>query len=199
MQPTTPTDRNTPHGRRLSTRLATLALLTLGAATTATTVAQTPAEPMPAPSTAPSAPPTTTPGTSPSTTPGVAPSPGTATGSSNLPARMHTPPQGLTERTAGAFTYLCGGIAQDEQEAMRARAREFDMQVLFTQGGRGEYLADVEVRLSRGGKEVANFMATGPRCLIKGPRGTYQIAATYQGTTKRATLRSGQKNLQMRW
>lgn len=196
MQTTTPIHRPcSPGASRLKTRLAALALLALGAATAATTVAQTPAQPMPSPA----APPTTVPGTSPSTTPGVAPSPSTATGSSNLPARMHTPPQGLTERTAGAFTYLCGGIGQDEQAAMRARAREFDMQVLFTQGGRGEYLADVEVSLSRGGKEVANFMATGPRCLIKGPRGTYQIAATYQGTTKRATLHSGQKNLQMRW
>jgi glucose/arabinose dehydrogenase len=195
MQTTTPIHGKTHGGQHLRARLAGFALLALGAASAATTVAQTPAQPMPPPA----APPTTSPGTSPSTTPGTTPSPSTATGSSTLPARMHTPPQGLTERTAGAFTYLCGGIGQDEQEALRARAREFDMQVLFTRGARGEYLADVEVRLTRGGKEVANFMATGPRCLIKGPRGTYQIAATHEGTTKRATLRTGQKNLQMRW
>ncbi|MBY4896048.1 hypothetical protein [Cupriavidus sp. AU9028] len=105
----------------------------------------------------------------------------------------------LQPQTAGPFTYVCGGVGEDEQQALRAESRNYDMGVLFTQGARGEYLSDVDVTLSRGGKEVATFRTNGPRCLIKGPKGTYQVKADYMGNTKRATLSAGQRNLQMRW
>lgn len=105
----------------------------------------------------------------------------------------------LLSRTAGPFTYVCGGVAADEQATMRTMAPKFDMGMLFTQGARGEYLADVQVTLSRGGKEVASFTADGPRCLLKGPRGTYHLSATYDGKQKRTTIRTGQRNLQLRW
>ena len=105
----------------------------------------------------------------------------------------------LTPQTAGPFTYVCGGVAEDEQQAMRAEARNYDMGLLMTEGPRGEYLSDVDITLSRGGKQVANFRSTGPRCLIKGPKGTYQVTADYQGTTKRTTLGAGQRNKQLRW
>lgn len=105
----------------------------------------------------------------------------------------------LQPQTAGPFTYVCGGVGEDEQQALRAEARNYDMGLLFTQGGRGEYLADVDVTLSRGGKQVANFRADGPRCLIKGPKGTYQVTADYLGTTKRTTLSAGDRNRQLRW
>lgn len=105
----------------------------------------------------------------------------------------------LQPQTAGPFTYVCGGVGEDEQQALRSQARNYDMGVLFTEGGRGEYLSDVDVTLSRGGKEVATFRTNGPRCLIKGPKGTYQVKADYMGKTKRATLGAGQRNLQMRW
>lgn len=105
----------------------------------------------------------------------------------------------LVTSTSGPFTYVCGGIAEDEQQAIRAEAPRYDMGLLFTQGQRGEYLADVNVRLQRNGTEVASFTSTGPRCLLKGPRGTYQVVATYEGVTKSTTLRPGEKNVQMRW
>ncbi|TWG81699.1 hypothetical protein L602_000400000180 [Cupriavidus gilardii J11] len=105
----------------------------------------------------------------------------------------------MEPQTAGPFTYVCGGVGEDEQQALRSEARNYDMGLLFTQGARGEYLSDVEVTLSRGGKQVANFRAEGPRCLIKGPRGTYQVTADYLGSSKRTTLSAGQRNKQLRW
>jgi len=101
--------------------------------------------------------------------------------------------------TSGPFTYICGGVAADEQAEMRSEARNYDMGLLFIQGGRGEYLSDVNVRLMRNGREVAEFTSTGPRCLIKGPRGSYQVVATYEGTSKHATLSPGEKSVPMRW
>ncbi|SDP31066.1 hypothetical protein SAMN04488595_10736 [Ralstonia sp. 25mfcol4.1] len=101
--------------------------------------------------------------------------------------------------TAGPFTYVCGGVAADEQAEMRSEASQYDMGLLFTQGGRGEYLSDVNVKLMRNGQQVAEFTSTGPRCLIKGPRASYQVVATYEGTSKRTTVSPGEKNVQMRW
>jgi hypothetical protein len=105
----------------------------------------------------------------------------------------------LEPRTAGRITYLCGGVGQDEQQAMRAQARNFDRGLLFTQGSRGEYMAGVDVTLSRNGKELASFNADGPRCLIKGPEGTYQVTATYNGVQRRTTLARGQREVHLRW
>lgn len=101
--------------------------------------------------------------------------------------------------TAGPFTYVCGGVAADEQTEMNTEARHYDMGLLFTQGGRGEYLSDVNVKLMRNGQQVAEFTSTGPRCLIKGPHASYQVVATYEGTAKRTTLSPGEKNVQLRW
>lgn len=101
--------------------------------------------------------------------------------------------------TAGPFTYVCGGVAADEQAEMRSEASQYDMGLLFTQGGRGEYLSDVNVKLMRNGQQVAEFTSTGPRCLIKGPRASYQVVATYEGMSKRTTVSPGEKNVQMRW
>lgn len=105
----------------------------------------------------------------------------------------------ITSSTSGPFTYVCGGIAADEQQELRSEASHYDMGLLFTQGARGEYLADVNVKLLRNGRQLAEFNATGPRCLIRGPRGAYQVIATYDGTSKRTTLSPGEKNVQLRW
>lgn len=101
--------------------------------------------------------------------------------------------------TAGPFTYVCGGVAADEQTQMNSEARDYDMGLLFTQGGRGEFLSDVNVKLMRNGQQVAEFTSTGPRCLIKGPHASYQVVATFEGTSKRTTLSPGEKNVQLRW
>lgn len=106
----------------------------------------------------------------------------------------------LTPQTAGQISYVCGGVAQDEQEALNADSRNYNLSLLFTQGPRGEYLADVDVQLTRHGKEVASFHADGPRCLIKAPPASYNVIATYEGTTKRATVQTGgTRNIQLRW
>ena len=56
------------------------------------------------------------------------------------------------------------------------------------------------MKLTRHGKEVASFRADGPRCLIKAPPASYNVIATYEGTTKRATVQTGStRNVQLRW
>lgn len=105
----------------------------------------------------------------------------------------------MVQRKAGSVTYICGGVADDEQRALSAQSRNYNMGLLFTQGARGEYLSDVNVKLIRNGREVANFVADGPKCLLRAPEGSYSVRATYEGRTKTQVVSTGTRNAQMRW
>ncbi len=105
----------------------------------------------------------------------------------------------MVMETLGPVSYICGGVGTDEQQALDSKKSGFNMELLFTQGARGEYLSDVGVRLTRSGQNVAEFKAPGPRCLIKAPAGRYQVEATSQGTSKRATVSTGSGAHQFRW
>ncbi|TDF66225.1 hypothetical protein [Cupriavidus sp. L7L] len=160
-----------------------------------------PAPPAPAPGTA-APPPTASPAPAPGGAAPAVPAPPPTAAQPRPPLTTPPPPpprDAMVQRTAGPVTYICGGVAEDEQVALQRLARNFNMSLLFTQGDRGEYLSDVDVKLMRGNKEVASFVADGPRCLLKAPSGTYSVRATYQGRTKTATVSTGGRNNQMRW
>ncbi|UDM49737.1 hypothetical protein LIN44_14105 [Cupriavidus sp. MP-37] len=159
-----------------------------GIAAPATATPPPTASPMPAPT-----------GTPPAT---PAPPPVAAPAQPRPPLTVPPPPpprDAMVQRQAGPVAYICGGVAEDEQVALQSQARKYNMSLLFTQGARGEYLSDVDVKLMRGGKEVASFVADGPRCLLKAPSGTYNVRATYQGRTKTMTVSTNSKNAQLRW
>lgn len=140
----------------------------------------------------PPAPPTV-PQTAPPTasTPAVAPAPPTASSATGREPVI---------RTIGAISYVCGGVGEDEQQHMKARRNYFNLALLFTQGTRGEYLSDVDVRLMRDGHDVARFRADGPLCLIKAPEGGYNVQATFNGQPRSVTIRTGStESTQVRW
>ncbi|UIF86880.1 hypothetical protein KAF44_04485 [Cupriavidus necator] len=162
-----------------------------------------PAPGIAAPATA-APPPTASPAPAPIGTPPAVPAPPPMAAPAQPRPPLTMPPpapprDAMVRRMAGSVAYICGGVAEDEQAALQSEARKYNMSLLFTQGARGEYLSDVDVKLMRGGKEVASFVADGPRCLLKAPSGTYNVRATYQGRTKTATVSTGGKNAQMRW
>lgn len=129
--------------------------------------------------------------------PGAIPhSPATPAAAASAPAGT---PAELVIRTIGAVSYVCGGVADDEQRQLASREKNFNMGLLFTEGARGEYLSDVEVRLVRDGHEAAKFRASGPRCLIKAPEGSYNVHAVYNGQPKTVVVKTGTRNTQIRW
>ncbi|AQV93097.1 hypothetical protein BJN34_04195 [Cupriavidus necator] len=179
---------------------------TMPAAPPASTMPLPAAQPAPgmtAPATA-APPPTASPLPAPTGAPPAvpAPPPMAAPAQPRPPLTVPPPPpprDAMVQRQAGSVAYICGGVAEDEQVALQSQARKYNLSLLFTQGARGEYLSDVDVKLTRGGREIASFVADGPRCLLKAPSGTYNVRATYQGRTKTATVSTGSKNAQMRW
>uniref|UniRef100_UPI0035321433 hypothetical protein n=1 Tax=Cupriavidus sp. WGlv3 TaxID=2919924 RepID=UPI0035321433 len=118
---------------------------------------------------------------------------------------LTSPPQAraaaddLVIRTMGPVSYVCGGVAEDERQALSAREKDFNIGVLFTQGAAGEFLSDVAVKLVRDEQEVASFRAAGPRCLIRAPEGSYNIEASYKGQAKSIKVSTGTRNAQLRW
>jgi hypothetical protein len=105
----------------------------------------------------------------------------------------------LVIRTMGPVSYVCGGIAEDERARLAEQEKNFNMAILFTRGADGEFLADVDVKLTRDGQNVADFRAGGPRCLIRAPEGSYNIEASYKGQSKSIKISTGTRNAQLRW
>lgn len=116
-------------------------------------------------------------------------------------ADASAPPVGneMVIRTMGPVSYVCGGIAEDERARLAEQEKNFNMGILFTRGADGEYLADVDVKLTRDGQNVADFRAGGPRCLIRAPEGSYNIEASYKGQPKSIKISTGTRNAQLRW
>lgn len=203
--------------RRLALLMGACALAMLafvpaaGQAQTSTAPADAAAAPMtpgPGATGTPPLPPTTA--TPPAAAPAPAPAPiDTAPAAPSPPLAAPTPPlavpppppprDAMVQRKAGSVTYICGGVAEDEQRALSAQSRNYNMGLLFTQGARGEYLSDVNVKLLRNGREVASFVADGPKCLLRAPEGSYNVRATYEGRTKTQVVSTGTRNAQMRW
>ena len=100
---------------------------------------------------------------------------------------------------AAGITHVCGGVGEGELKALEKRGPEFNIGFWMVKGPRGEYLADVPVRITQNGKTVAEFTAGGPLCWVKAPAGTYQIHATHDGVARSVTVKTGDKNVYLRW
>lgn len=80
-------------------------------------------------------------------------------------------------KTYEGIVYLTGGIGRQEQRAMRAAARQYDLELLFTDP-RGAFLVDVRVAIDDAdGNRVFETNAEGPIMLVKLPPGRYALSA----------------------
>ena len=98
--------------------------------------------------------------------------------------------------------YTSGGIGIDSQEQLNARAREFNLKLIFTLN-EGNYIADVGVILSDAkGRKVVEHTADGPFFMARLPAGQYNVAATYEGKTVTRKISVGGSGLRteyFRW
>lgn len=94
--------------------------------------------------------------------------------------------QDVALREEGGLRYFCGGVGDEEREALRALRAQANMELLLVTGKRGAYVAGVSLRFSRSGSGApgVQIQAEGPICLLSLPPGTYRVEATYEGTTR---------------
>lgn len=82
------------------------------------------------------------------------------------------------------ITLACGGIGQDESEAMRAMEKAHALMILFTEQG-GSYVTGVATRIDDLLGDRSRAGDCGPIGLLDVPvAGRYRITATYSGVTR---------------
>jgi hypothetical protein len=98
-----------------------------------------------------------------------------------LPALGHAAPDSISVET--------GGVGLEERAALDAVRDRYNLRVAFAKAD-GEYVADVEVRLSAAdGKGVYYSGRTdGPYLFARLDPGRYRLEATYAGVTQVRTL-----------
>ena len=98
--------------------------------------------------------------------------------------------------TQGSVTYSSGGIATDQQAAMRRAASDYPLEVTFVESnaGHGLFTADVHVTITdRAGNIVLDTRSDGPYLLARLPNGRYTITADNTGriTSRQVTIEPG--------
>ena len=109
-----------------------------------------------------------------------------------LPAPMTT----LEPKTGNGVTYLCGGVGEEESDAMKQAASDYDLMVTFATST-GAYLADVSVVIADArGRPLLRTGCDAPIMLVEFEKpGNYRVRADANGhtVTRNARVRSGGK------
>lgn len=91
-------------------------------------------------------------------------------------------------REQGGVAYVSGGVGQDEMDAMRGVASNYNLRLMFIEQG-GAYVSDVDTRIrSASGAVALAVVSEGPLLYVRLPRGKYQVTASYNGVVRKSTL-----------
>ncbi len=102
---------------------------------------------------------------------------------------------GEIHKSSQGHWFINGGISSEEADKIRHVARKYSLQVLFTLGNAGAWIADAHLMiLDSSGNTVFSKSVAGPLLYIDLPAGDYQIIGRYNDIreSKRITL-SGEK------
>jgi hypothetical protein len=91
----------------------------------------------------------------------------------------------ITEgETTQGYPYLFGGVSSNEREVMEARAKDYNLRLVFAAKS-GAYVSGVMVVLATAnGAEIISVATTGPWFYIQLPPGNYSVKASIGGDTK---------------
>jgi hypothetical protein len=97
---------------------------------------------------------------------------------------------------------ISGGIGVDARDELAAKARDYNMKLVFALSSR-EYVSDVDVEITNSaGSTVASHRTQGPWMYAKLPPGDYTVRATFNGNTltkKVSVGQQGQKVVNFLW
>lgn len=82
---------------------------------------------------------------------------------------------------------VCGGVGSDERETLARHAKGANVALEFFIAGRGNYVADVDVRLTPEAHPERSLAMTtdGPICFLHVPPGRYRVEAAYNGHARK--------------
>jgi hypothetical protein len=89
-------------------------------------------------------------------------------------------------------TFVSGGVGGEEQRAMQAMKSDYNLSLLFSVQGTGEYLSDVKVTITdTSGNVFLDTVAEGPKLFANLKAGRYLVTANQEGRVVRKTATVG--------
>lgn len=115
----------------------------------------------------------------------------------------HADTQALEERSQGDVSFISGGIGAEERAALKIVRSDYNLRLLFSVRGTGEYISDVAVSIKDGkGQTVLDTVSEGPILLTKLSPGHYRVSASSEGRVvwKNVTVdRKHRAHLSLSW
>jgi hypothetical protein len=112
------------------------------------------------------------------------------------------PQTGTPAKAGEQAAVISGGIGLDARDELAAKAREYNLKLVFALSSR-EYVSDVDVEITNSaGRTVASHRTQGPWMYAKLPPGDYTVRATFNASTltkKVSVGQQGQKVVNFLW
>ena len=95
----------------------------------------------------------------------------------------------IQPQTQGEVTFVTGGVGIDERNALDASRANYNLSLLFSVQGTGDYLSDVKIRITDlKGNVFLETVSDGPKLFAKLPPGRYIVIADLNGETYHKTV-----------
>ena len=95
----------------------------------------------------------------------------------------------IQPQTQGEVTFITGGVGIDERNELDANRANYNLSLLFSVQGTGDYLSDVKIRITDlKGNVFLETVSDGPKLFAKLPPGRYIVIADLNGETYHKTV-----------
>jgi hypothetical protein len=100
----------------------------------------------------------------------------------------------IQPQTQGEVTFVTGGVGLDERNELNATRANYNLSLLFSVQGKGNFLSDVKVRITDlRGNVFLETVSDGPILFAKLPSGRYIVTADVNGEAYHKTVSVGGK------
>lgn len=88
---------------------------------------------------------------------------------------------GQIATTANGIKYITGGIGEEEAAAMRQVAKNYSLNLVFSEGSGGKITGVNAVIYNEHGESVFRIKGANPLLYVALPSGKYRVLASYEG------------------
>ena len=101
-------------------------------------------------------------------------------------------------QNANGIDYMNGGSGTEGVDYMKARGKEFSLQITFSRRG-GEYSVAEKLVVASAGRELISVPDAGPLMMLKLPPGNYTVEATFKGVIEKRSVAVGNGVTKVSW
>jgi hypothetical protein len=90
----------------------------------------------------------------------------------------------IQPQTQGNVTFVTGGVGIEERDELHATRANYNLSLLFSEQGTGEYLSDVNILITDSrGNVFLKTVSDGPELFARLPPGRYIVTVEFDGKT----------------